>query len=224
MSIAQGHGLYPLRVKDAEDFDDTVLTDIQKLLDVCRFLGCPVLVLHCERPWGWEKNTEFLKKLIPAGISTGTKICIENLFIINENGTEAFCDPISACRYIDSLNGEAGAQVFGFCYDIGHANICGRNLCEDILALDHRLAALHIHDNDGASDNHLIPFTQKVPWKRNNCTDWEGVLKALRSINYRGAINFETHCALTDTPKELIPDFLKLISGIGRYFRAQIEK
>ncbi|MBQ8915300.1 MAG: sugar phosphate isomerase/epimerase [Clostridia bacterium] len=224
VSIVQGHGIYPLRVNGSEEFDGRVILTTQKILEVCKYLNCPVLVLHMERPWGWEKNMEFLRKLIPAGISTGVKICPENLFILKEDGAEAFCDPVSACEYVDMLNEEAGAQVFGFCYDIGHANLCGLNLYEDITALGHRLSALHIHDNDGKSDQHLIPFTQKVPWKKNNCTDWEGVIAGLRSIEYKGAISFETHCALTDTPKELVPDVLRFIAGIGRYFKGRIEE
>ena len=223
ISIAQGHGPYPLRTQGSEDFDDRVLAAIQKILEVCRYLSCPALVLHAERPWDLERNMKFFRRLIPSAVDTGTKICFENLFIIKKESTDPYCDPISACRYIDMLNEEAGADVFGFCYDIGHANITGRNLCEDICALGHRLTALHIHDNDGSNDQHLIPFTQKHPQKRDNRTDWEGLIEGLCHIKYKGTVSFETHCALTDTPRDLVPNALRFISSIGHYFRERIE-
>ena len=92
--------------------------------------------------------------------------------------------------YIDKLNAEAGGDMFGYCFDLGHANLVGANIREFVRALGDRLTVLHLHDNDAVTDQHLAPMTQKK-------TDWEGLILGLRDINYRGAINFETFNALT---------------------------
>ncbi|MBQ8005797.1 MAG: hypothetical protein IJ303_05755 [Clostridia bacterium] len=43
----------------------------------------------------------------------------------------------------------------------------------DVLGKD-RLKALHVHDVDGHSDLHTLPFFSKI--------DWNSILKALRGI------------------------------------------
>ena len=41
-----------------------------------------------------------------------------------------------------------------------------QNSLDQLERLKDRLIALHIHDNDGSSDQHKIPFTGSVDWPR----------------------------------------------------------
>ena len=163
--------------------------------------------------------------MIPAGKKYGVTLCLENMFRFeNGHSIAAACGEASeACWYIDTLNAEAGEEIFGYCFDVGHANLSSRDIHQDILTLGHRLTILHIHDNDGAFDLHQIPYTQKHSWGQKTCTNWEGFIEALREINYKGTLNFETFAALIDVPKELYPAMLKLIYEIGDYFKKRIE-
>lgn len=59
---------------------------------------------------------------------------------------------------------------FRFCFDSGHRNCFTPE--EDFLAdYGGRLAATHLHDNDGSTDLHMLPFDGR--------TDWDSVAKAL---------------------------------------------
>lgn len=56
---------------------------------------------------------------------------------------------------------------------------------EMIEALDYRLQALHIHDNDRWHDSHQIPFSMVI--------DFEPIVKALKRINYKGYFTLEAN-------------------------------
>ena len=48
-----------------------------------------------------------------------------------------------------------------------------------------RLRALHINDNRGEKDDHLLPYLGYV--------EWEPVLRALKEIGYAGDFTYEIH-------------------------------
>ena len=50
------------------------------------------------------------------------------------------------------------------------------------------------------------------------------MIQGLKEIGYEGNLSFETFRGLDAMPKEVEPEALKLISAIGRYFRAQLER
>jgi sugar phosphate isomerase/epimerase len=73
------------------------------------------------------------------------------------------------------------ANVLGFCYDSGHANMSKQP--ELIETFGARLAALHLHDNHGEKDEHAIPGYGTVQWPR--------IAKAIKVAGYAKPINFE---------------------------------
>ena len=56
-------------------------------------------------------------------------------------------------------------DFLGMCYDCGHGNLTGHGL-DQLERLKDRLYVVHLHDNDGAGDQHNIPFTGTVDWAR----------------------------------------------------------
>lgn len=122
---------------------------------------------------------------------------------------------------IDELNEAAGEELFGFCFDVGHANILGKNLYQAVVTLGDRLKILHIHDNDGISDLHTMPYTFMRSWNGLS-TDWDGFLRGLRDIHYTGVLSFETSRCMEGFPRELHPSVLKLTADIGKYFSERI--
>ena len=119
-----------------------------------------------------------------------------------------------AVWYIDTLNEKAGEKCFAFCADIGHLIILGIDPCFAFEKLGHRLEALHVHDNDGMKDDHIAPYLGVFNWRR--------FIKGLRENGYKGNISFETATSCRIYPKELVPDSVKMIAAIGRYFREQV--
>ena len=229
ISISMAHGIFPMYTDAAPSMHDYLIACTEKLLAVCQYLGCPALVVHPitrrDRTLEKEMNLSMYRRLIPAARKYGVKICLENMFAVfgTHSHRRACSDIGEACWYIDTLNAEAGEELFGFCYDVGHANLLGNNLYEDLKLLGKRLTVLHIHENDGMYDLHMIPYTQTNP-AHVSTTDWEGFLRGLREIGYEGPLNFETFAATENMPKEMIKPLHALTYAVGRYFRDEITK
>ena len=226
ISFAQMHAPAPVWIPDRPELTDYILMAVEKCLEVCRFVGCPALVVHPDRQRNkddeWEHNMSMYRKLIPAAVRTGVKVCPENLPThFNGRLTDGVCNSgEEVCRYIDTLNAEAGAEVFGYCFDVGHANMMGNNLYDHITKVGHRLTCLHTHDNNGTADWHTAPYTCVAPAGLQ--TDWEGFILALREIGYRGDLNFETFRVMRHLPEPLHEKMLSYIAEVGRYFRDRI--
>lgn len=80
---------------------------------------------------------------------------------------------------------------FGWCFDTGHLNRCGLN-ADTLLGLKHPPLSLHIHDNGGKHDEHLLPGDGTI--------DWKAYLDALRQLGYAGELVLEAHHQSLDAP------------------------
>lgn len=76
-------------------------------------------------------------------------------------------------------------ELFGFCFDTGHANIELRNQLDDCYEYRSRIISLHIHDNDGLVDKHTSPFTGTL--------NWDKTAAIIKDSGYTGVLNFELH-------------------------------
>lgn len=229
VAVAQMHAPFPLRIEGNDELNEYLLMAVEKCCAVAEYIGCPAIVVHPiiypdDKLIEWDINMNMYRKMMPFAKKYGVKLCLENLFgSFNGRYMEGACTDVhEACRYLDTLNCEAGEDVFGFCLDVGHANLTGKNIYQYITFLGDRLTILHIHDNDSNKDLHLLPYTQTMGGTKT-CTDWEGFIKGLREIKYKGSLCFETFCAVDAFPEELRGDVLKLISATGRYFAKRIQ-
>lgn len=159
-------------------------------------MECPYIVAHpvLHRDFCDESNRELARQttldyfsaLVPALKDTGVTMCIENLFfyikeerrIIPSFGSSAE----DLCDIIDTLN-EMHGPHFVACVDTGHAAVSKNDPAEMIKTLGSRVKVLHIQDNLGKTDNHLIPTEGIINWK--------AVALALGEIGYQGTFNFE---------------------------------
>jgi sugar phosphate isomerase/epimerase len=73
----------------------------------------------------------------------------------------------------------------GLCLDIGHAHL-GRSIGAFINVAGDRLMHVHMHDNRGTHDDHLIPGEGLI--------DWCEVFDGLRRVGYAGALILELAC------------------------------
>lgn len=231
ISFLQTHGICWMHSYQRDDINDYIIKITEKHIAACEYLGCRAIVIH---PWTGsdlrkeeerEINLNTYRRLIPAAKKHGVTICLENLFINYDldcyEGGCSYVDEV--CWYIDTLNAEAGEDIFGFCLDVGHAVLTGANLYQYITTLGKRLTILHIHDNDGNNDSHMIPFTQMDRRGKRLRIDWEKFIRGLKEIEYEGPISFETFRGLEVLPEELRKDGLQFISAIGRYLRKRLE-
>lgn len=224
VEVAQVHAPFASWYKGEDELNDYIITVLKKCIAICAFLDCPGIVVHPVHGAGdpdaeWEANMWVYRQLIPTAKECGVKILLENIFgRFNGRFIQGrVSSPDLACKYFDTLTAEAGEGVFGFCLDIGHAIITCQNIPEFIRTLGPRLTNLHIHDNNGLDDLHLMPYTC-VTTKQNLVCDWDGVVKALKDIGYRGSLCFETFKAVRIMPKAVRSEMLRLISAIGRHW------
>ena len=229
IEFAQAHAPFPMHVPGHPQVVEYLVMVVQKMLYICKMLDCPYLIVHpsCfpSKKQEWEENMAMYRQLIPAAKESGVKICLENMHLIrNAHKVGGACSNMEeACRYIDALNEEAGEAVFGFCYDVGHANLTSNDVLEDLRTLDQRLFALHIHDNDAMKDLHLVPFASRIT-KKEWTTDWEGFFQGLREIGYKGAVNFETGGSLIGLPEELVKPMMTFAAASCAYFRKRLTE
>ena len=177
VKIPQGH-LY-LGVKLV--MDDVAVEVLKKWIDLFRAIGIKRGVLHCDPMKGVDipykqkllKNVEKLKELADYIAGTDFIICLENLYSIVPS--------IDDLLYVIK---KVGGRNFGVCLDTGHLNLVGGNQREFILKANRKLKALHIADNEGAVDQHMMPFGKGT-------VNMKEVFKALQEIGYNGIYNLE---------------------------------
>ena len=232
--INQMHMPYPVYVprgsRELNEYLQNVVA--RKSMEICAFFNCPHIVIHgfkLARYLGseeaeWERTESFLNSLAPMAKEMNITMCIENLYDgVGGHLVEGpCCHAKKAAERIDRMNDRYGAQVLGFCFDTGHANLVGIDFEDFIKTLDYRLKVLHIHDNDGIGDLHQMPFTFTRSRENTASTDWEGFIRGLRAIGYQGVLSFETVPVLTAFPEEMKKDVLKLIVRVGEYFGRRI--
>ncbi len=91
---------------------------------------------------------------------------------------------MSTVKAVKRLVREFNHPKLKVCLDTGHANVFHDDIAEDVRLLGDDLAALHVHDNKGNWDQHLIPYMGNIKW--------EEFLTALKEIGYKGAFTLET--------------------------------
>lgn len=165
----------------------------KRVLNACGRLGIPRIVFHPEVPPGRREmqevdacrkvNIAFFQKLAEEAGKWDLEICIENMLTgRNKDGGIfwRYCsNPDELIDLVDLIHRENVAV----CMDVGHAHFMGETLSDSMKKYGPRLHALHIHDNDGYSDQHLIPYHGTV--------DWEDVMTGLKRIGYRGDFTLE---------------------------------
>lgn len=183
--ISQGH-LW-LRIKICSD--DAALEQLYRWVDLYEAIGIKNMVLHCDNLVGTtlsrqekiEKNVEKLRILADYIKEKEITICLENLRPHSAEETDLIDKTAEDLLYIID---RVGSPKFGICLDTGHLNLTVKNQREFILTAGKKLKALHIADNEGERDQHMMPFTRgKV--------DFIEVVQALREIGYDGLFNLE---------------------------------
>ena len=111
-------------------------------------------------------------------------------------------------EYLDYIYSLLHSKYLKFCFDSGHANAFTRNI-ENFPWVKYRnkLICVHLHDNNGLYDQHLIPFTGNI--------DWKLLAKSLKEIGYSGPLTSEAVCFNCSLEKE---------EGFVREIKAALEK
>lgn len=149
-----------------EDYTERLLASIED----CKIYGIPTMVVHI-----CYSNTP------PPGI-TGFQRLNRITDKAEQNNINIAFENTGATEHIHYIFNNIPPEKLGFCFDSGHQNLMNSNI-DCLEEFGSRLMALHLNDNDGNGDMHLLPFDGTV--------DWNKVTQHLKSIQYEGALAFE---------------------------------
>ena len=156
-----------LQEEEVSKVVDEYIEDIK----ACSKYGIDLVIMHLtskfDAPEYNEKGLERLRRIIEVAEELGIKIAFENTKIRG---------------YLEYVFTNINSKNIGLCYDAGH---CHAHFDDEFNyeMFKNKIFAVHLHDNDKSSDQHLIPFDGTI--------DWNNVVSKLRECNYNGPVTLE---------------------------------
>lgn len=228
IAISQTHAPFPCWEKERDVMHERMIGITEKCIALTAFMDSRYCVVHPAHTLKaeerlspqeeWAINRSFYSALIPALKKHGVVCCLENM-IHRYKGQfymgSACSDPQTAAAWIDALNDMAGEEVFGFCFDTGHAHVARQNQRHFLSVMGKRTKVLHVHDNAGHADQHLAPYMGNI--------DWEQFVLGLQEAGYEGDLFFETSGVLRTYPQDMIRQCLKMLTETGNSLIEKFE-
>ncbi|MBQ4116674.1 MAG: sugar phosphate isomerase/epimerase [Clostridia bacterium] len=162
-----------------------LLKDTLRCVDACGAWGIPNLVVHSGYAPGLsveetlQKNKEFFMPLLERASKYGVNILVENFNKMHKADTYWIDNAPDLLRMVELVN----HPLFHAVWDVGHANLQEMPQDEAIRMLGGHIKALHIQDNKGERDEHLVPFLGSL--------NLDSVMCGLKHIGYDGYFTFE---------------------------------
>jgi len=204
---------------EAFDESNPAYLETVRALEVSAILGAEHAVVHNlnvpenEDIMGY--NYWFYKSLEYYAEKYHIKIAIENLF--RRNAAGEFEPRLGDAAAMNQLLRRLDSDRFVLLVDTGHAHLVGIDPQELIRALTPgSLCGLHIQDLDRTGDRHQLPFMGGI--------QWDGVMKALQDVGYRGDLTFELPKLLGPIPEELAEPLLAYAVCVGKYLIKRFEE
>ncbi len=164
-----------------------------------------------DRDESLKSNIAFLVPMLELARKHNIGIALENVYDWTANQHEFAAETKNLCDLVDALADEH----IGICWDFGHSNLVRENQAEAIRYAGKRIKTLHVHDNNGIKDEHLIPFMGTI--------DWNSVTESLKYIGFDGPFNMETHHYVQMHPSKLRPSILKFCKEVGEYLMEKVK-
>ena len=236
LNVFQTHATLPsdFDYDNPHQFSKKVLDQLKREIEATAILGSKYIVIHpinsivC--PYGkpidqdakqrdYEINMKEFSKLKPTLLEFGVKNGVEDMFTFDKDCgcyVQTGCStPQDMIKYVDGLNDR---NAFCACLDTGHVYMHNIQPAQAVRELGDRIELLHIHDNRGGIDSHLIPGL--------GYTDWQDFAKALKEIDYKGALSLELsfYSALKQFGKDYLYKYLDLAGYSVKRLAEMVEK
>ena len=181
--IPQGHLSFKKTLCNA-----TALDDLKREIDLFLGVGIQNAVIHANGGANLDEQARFecrvqaLSELSQYIKGTTIRLCLENLGSVPETHTVE-----RIRKFIDAVD----SDQLKICLDTGHLHLVnGRGQAQlsqgdFIRQAGKDLCAMHITNNSGGGDDHLMPFSSRYG------VDWKDVITALNEIEYDGLFNLE---------------------------------
>jgi len=162
-----------------------ILEATLRCVDACGAWKIPNLVVHSGYVHGLTKeqtfrqNREFFLPILQRAERYNLNILVENFNKMHVEGLywiDNAPDLLTMIQYVDH-------PLFHAVWDVGHANMQPMPQDEALRLLGDHVRAIHVQDNLGDRDSHLVPFL--------GTTNMDEVMHGLLDIQYPGYFTFE---------------------------------
>lgn len=240
LSVIASHAPHKFKAGMAMDETEMEFCRIVRSIEFAGWLGAPLIVVHAlrllpeERPEDLREeqdktlalNLTWYRTLEPFAKKAGIKIAVENLPARGPD--KAYCprllgDARSFMEILDLLDPER----FTGCFDVGHANLTMKDPASFIREAGQYIHHLHLHDNDGHRDLHLMPAFGKLEGSGSKNTfsvPWNEVVRALSDVGYDGPFNYECSTWYGSFARDLIPEAMALSAKAAKNVIRLIEE
>ncbi len=146
---------------------DDYLRTILSCIDDCKRHAIPTVVMHITRlsskPEITQIGLERIKRMVDSAEKNQIKLALENL---------------DSIQHLDYVYKNIKSNCLGFCYDSGHEYFNHRD-ADCLTRYGDKLFAVHLDDNCGDDDTHLLPYDGNINWN-----SVRQKLKIFREIRY----------------------------------------
>lgn len=149
---------------------DYLVDYYKKDLKICKDNGMDLVMMHItgiDCPRYNEMGLERLRKIVEYAEELQIKIALEN---VEHQG------------YLEYVLKNIKSPYLGICFDAGHYHCYFKDKFNFKFFKD-RIFAVHLHDNAGNIDRHMIPF--------DGTNNWSKIIKNLKENGYDGPIILE---------------------------------
>lgn len=205
IKFAQGHLPY---YADFSQVNDAKEEAIRRAIVAFADMGVPWAATHPANMGTGSKeyNLQYFLQHIEAAKKAGVGIAIENIF--DSGNRRHYCGVVE--ELIDLVDAFGDPSAVGICWDFGHGNIMyPKSQAGCLQAIGERLKMVHVHDNNGHTDQHLPPFFGNV--------NWQEVVLTLRAIGYDGTFSFEVVNHTYKVCEALMMSEWRHVRTIGEY-------
>ncbi len=194
VDFVQSHAPAGRPLKD--DDDARKLIEGTKIcIRACHELGIPSTVVHSgylrdiSKEECFERNKVFYGELLEEAEKYGVNVLVENYNKMHTDHTFWIDNATDLRAMIDYID----HPLCHACWDAGHGNLQEMPQHEELALLGDHVMAIHVQDNQGDRDTHLMPFFGTL--------NMDSLIKGLQDINYKGAFTFEVASMITPPSK-----------------------
>lgn len=213
LPITQSHAhFYDLDRSSNLEWDEEL---IFRSIRAAGMMNIPWITLHpyslkdgvsFSRKKSFEVNREMFSRYGELAAKEGVGIAIENMVEHRSGDRRYACGTEELLELVDGMN---DSKLFGVCWDTGHAHLSRLNQPEALRQVGKRLKAMHVDDNKGEKDDHVLPYQGTIVW--------EPIMQALKEIEYEGDFTYEVHEFGNPLPKGLRKQALVYARQTGEY-------
>lgn len=221
LEISQTHGRCITYIPGDDEANEKFLKVTERDLRASAILGSPACVVHFINSTRWGKQPaslmrqvsgDMFSRIIPYAEKYKVKIALETFGAARVKGErirDFFADPDEFKMQYNAMNTEYKTM----CVDTGHTHEAESFWVpppeEIIRILGEDVTLLHLHDNSGHWDDHLLPRMGNI--------NWPAVFEALSDIGYKGTYNFELSLKFAGSMLE------EYLGFAGKYLRKFVD-